>query len=641
MVLRLRFQEIANLFPKFLFAASLSQLYFPYQSIKFSLSFILLFFAAYLFQSILESLIAISLSIIFVAALTRTPLIQKLFNDKPAWRIALAEMAVYLLCAIVYRFVIKKNHKNHFFVELVPVVAMTVISFYWSTSRNLGGLNFMGQSEDNAAWFMGLSFGLSKEGGIRYVDEMSWGGGPVFGVFNGWIVGLKSLGLSREYTAFDNIEGLLSAFGLLLVLTTGSLTSVILRFARRVGAGLNALVPLSIAAITLTYICFTAVMGFGHYTFMVAIWFVACAVSVTELNLDSQLPKIITKERETIRPVLVAIFIAAAALSWRAITPVAILICGHFLFDAVHPSLFSRKKWSANKVITSGGLFLLLTYLFIKIFGGDTKRGLSIQNLKRFFSLEGRAATVSPLLLFMFVIFGIAGFLLLTESLTGKRNELAIVVPAYMLITFILMMLISLPTVNGIRYVIHKFELLLFISFLPLCFFNVIRYSQKIKIKIGPVLLLSLLLMPVLYDGSLNSGFAYPGSIRAQKTIWAQVASSELLSHPERKVVCLNTKEPDETFSDYSAYTCNRILIGIQGLEGNNDYEDWTRLGMWLEDTSRLRSLPDSYYENMTFIVYDPKFSRTGDQIFMSAIEGIPWEKVRAVDLFGNIVHGN
>jgi hypothetical protein len=287
------------------------------------------------------------------------------------------------------------------------------------------------------------------------------------------------------------------------------------------------------------------------------------------------------------------------------------------------------------------GLATPIVYFFIKIFGGDAKRGLNLKNLKTYFSLEGAAATASPLLLFLFVMIGAIGFLLLTDRVIEKRNELTIIVPAYMLLTFILMILIALPTVYGIRYVIQKFELLLFVSCVPLCFFAVAKFSQKVNQKYASHLLVALLVMPFIYDGSLNSGFSYPGVGRSQTTIWAKTAEAELLNNPGRRVVCLNTKDPDKVLTDYAAYTCNRILIGIQGLEGNDDYEDWTRLGMWLEDTSRLRSLPDSYYENMTFIVFDPTFSRIGDEIFMSALNAIPWELVRIVDLDGNEIKRN
>jgi hypothetical protein len=140
------------------------------------------------------------------------------------------------------------------------------------------------------------------------------------------------------------------------------------------------------------------------------------------------------------------------------------------------------------------------------------------------------------------------------------------------------------------------------------------------------------------YDGSLSAGLSYPGVDRSGEVVWAKVAESELRDHPERRVVCLNTSDPDTMFDDYVAYTCNRILIGLQGLEGNDDYEDWTRLGMWLTDTSRLESLPSSYYESITFIVLDPKFSRTADEIVMQAIKSIQWDKARAIDLDGNLV---
>jgi hypothetical protein len=43
----------------------------------------------------------------------------------------------------------------------------------------------------------------------------------------------------------------------------------------------------------------------------------------------------------------------------------------------------------------------------------------------------------------------------------------------------------------------------------------------------------------------------------------------------------------------------------------------------------------------MTFIVFDPTFSRVGDEVFMSALNGIPWELVRIVDLNGKQINKN
>ena len=634
---RVQVRDIVDLIPKFLFAASLSQIYFPYLSPKFAASFVLLSYAAHLFQTILEAQVAISLSFISTAALTQIPVIKLLFIDKPAWHIAVAVLAIFVLIASLFRSVVKKHQDGHFFVEIAPAIAMFVISFYWSSSRNLGGLDFLGQSEDNAAWFMGLSFGLSSGGGIRYVSDMNWGGGPVFGVFNGWIVGLNSFGLSREYSSFDNVGSLLSAFGLLLILTVGLLTSVVLRFARRAGVKIGSLIPISLGASIVIYVSFAAVMGLGHYTFMVAIWLVLSALSVTELNLEGRYLRIRSKNIEVIRPILLSALMIGAALSWRAITPVAIFVCGHSLIQVF--IRFINQKLNKNVILIMFGLATPIVFFFIKIFGGDAKRGLNLKNLKTYFSLEGDAATVSPMLLLLFVMVGAVGFLLFAEHESEKRNELLIIVPAYTLLTFMIMISIALTTVYGIRYVIQKFELLLFVSFIPLSFFAVAKFSQKVNQKYAAHLLVAMLVLPFMFDGSLNSGFSYPGVGRSQTTVWAKTAEAELLNNPERRVVCLNTKNPDEIFSAYAAYTCNRILIGLQGLEGNDDYEDWTRLGMWLEDTSRLRSLPNSYYENMTFIVFDSTFSRTGDEIFMSALNGIPWDLVRIVDLNGNQIN--
>lgn len=632
-------RDVVDLVPKFLFGASLSQIYFPYQSIKFATSFILLSIAAHLFQTILEAQLAISLSFISTAALTQIPFINVLFIDKPAWRVAVAVLTLFVLIAFLYRLVVKKHHENHLFVEIAPAIAMFIISFYWSSSRNLGGLGFLGKSEDNAAWLMGLSTGLADAGGIHYVRDMKWGGGSVFGVFNGWIVGLKSLGLSREYSSFDNVGSLLSAFGLLFMLTVGTLISAVLRFARRIWASWEALVPLAIAAFVVIYLSFASVMRLGHYSFMVAIWLVISAIAVSEVGFAVHSNRDKSIQIEKFKPFLISVLMVASAQSWLAITPVAALICA--LFIARYAITIYHQGLTRINYLVISGLITVAVLLIAKILGSYIKYGLEIQNLKTYFALQGATASVSPLLLTVFIFVSLVGFFLSQKSDNQIRLHHSLLIPICMGFTFILMMSIALRTVYGLYYVILKFEFLLFITLIPFIFYAIAEIGRLTTNKLNTVLIVGALLMTLMYDQSLSNGFSYPGFGRSQTTIWAKTAEAELLNNPGRRVVCLNTKDPDKVFTDYAAYTCNRILIGIQGLEGNDDYEDWTRLGMWLEDTSRLRSLPDSYYENMTFIVFDPTFSRIGDEIFMSALNGIPWDLVRIVDLNGNQINKN
>ncbi len=633
---RLNTREVVNLAPKFLFAASLSQIYFPYQSIKFAASLILLSIAAHLFQTILEAQVAISLSFISTAALTQIPVIKMLFIGEPAWRVAVAVLVLFVLIACLFRSVVKGHQESHLFVEIAPAIAMFVISFYWSSSRNLGGLNFLGQSEDNAAWFMGLSFGLSNGGGIRYVSDMSWGGGQVFGVFNGWIVGLKSLGLFREYFSFDNVGSLLSAFGLLFTLTVGTLVSAVLRFAKRIHASWEALVPLAIAAFVVIYVSFASVMRLGHYSFMVAIWLVVSAIAISEIGFEAHSNLNIYNKIEKIKPLLITSLMVASAQAWVAITPVAALICAFLI--AKYALTIYRQGLTRTNYLIIGGSFAVAGLLIYKILGDNVRNGLDIQNLKTYFSLEGATATASPLLLTVALVIPLVGFFLSQSAENLIRKQYSLLIPVCMGFIFALMMLIALPTVYGLNYVTLKFEFLLFVTLIPFNFYVIAEIGRLTTNKLNTVLLVGVLLMVLMYDKSLNQGFSYPGVGRSEEIIWAKAAENELLNHPERRVVCLNTKEPDEIYSDYTAYTCNRVLVGIQGLEDNDDYADWIRLGMWLTDITRLQSLPDSYYENMTFIVFDPNFSRVGDEVFMSVLNGIPWEKVRAVDLSGNLV---
>ena len=639
MISRQYVREAGYTIPNFLFAASLSQLYFPYDSFKFAGSFLLLSFSAYLFQTILEAQLAIALSFVSTAALTQIPIIKLLYINNPAWRIALTVLLVFVFLAALYRLAIKKNNKSHFIVEFVPAIAMFFISVFWSSTRDLGGLNFLGQSEDNAAWLMGLSFGLSDGEGIHYVSGMSWASGPVLGAFSGWIAGLMSLGLERSYVYFDNVGSLLSAFGLLLMLTVGTLMSGVLRFAKRIGSTWESLIPLSIGSFVVIYVSFTSVMRLGHYSFMVAIWLVICAIAISEVGDENQPNANMNEKIEKIKPILISALIVASAQSWLAITPAAALVCTYLIAKYAF-TVYRQRLIRINSLVICISIFVSMVLIY-KILGRNLKYGLEIQNLKTFFLLEGSAATVSSFLLTLFIVIPIIDIFLSQKSELLVKGQQRFLIPACMVLTFVLMMSIALPTVYGVNYVIQKFEFLLFITLVPFNFYAIAKIRNSITDKFYTLLLVVVLLMVLMYDQSLNKGFSYPGVGRSERVIWANAAENELLNYPERHVVCLNTKEPDDVHSDMAAYECNRILIGIQGLEGNDDYEDWTRLGMWLVDTSRIRSLPDSYYENMTFIIFDSDFSRQGDEVFMSALNRIPWDKVRAVDLDGTVIHGS
>jgi hypothetical protein len=92
------------------------------------------------------------------------------------------------------------------------------------------------------------------------------------------------------------------------------------------------------------------------------------------------------KSVEAVRSVLVSALMIGAALSWRAITPVAVLVCGHFLIQVLNH--FIKQKLNRNGVLLLLGLATPIAYLLVKIFGGDTKRGLSLENLKFYLLLQ-------------------------------------------------------------------------------------------------------------------------------------------------------------------------------------------------------------------------------------------------------------
>jgi hypothetical protein len=286
--------------------------------------------------------------------------------------------------------------------------------------------------------------------------------------------------------------------------------------------------------------------------------------------------------------------------------------------------------------ILFAGVIIYAIYIFL---GGDIRNGLSLDVLTTILKIEGSTANVSVLLLAVLLAITWFPYLKDRSSNNAVNQKIGTVLPFSMVCVFVLMMFLSyVMEGHGIYYAVHKYELLLSICMIPMTMKTIASYSTRDKSHWTSFGFVVIVLAIFLYDGSLSSGLSYPGVDRSEKVVWSTVAENELRDYPERRVVCLNTSDPDTMYLDYVSYTCNRILNGLQGLEGNNDYEDWTRLGMWLTDTSRLEALPGSFYESLTFIVLDSTFSRKGDETFMRVLESIPWNQVKAVDLDGNVV---
>lgn len=621
---------------------SLTQIYFPYSSIKFVIASLV--FAAIFsqFKSSLEILVALSVAFSVVALSAQLPGVREVFIDQSVGATSAAVFVTIVILAAVNRYKFSSVPQVSIFGNLLPSFVMFGTSYFWSASRNLGGLGFLGRTEDNAAWLMGLSFGLKNGNGITNSADLGWAGGPTLGMFNALAMSLQQASLSKGYTYLDNIDTIIRSFGLLLTLTLGTAIALVVQFALNQGRRFFVYLPVATGTLVLIYMGCASVMRVGHYSFLLAIWLMIAALSVSEIL---QLKTLDYKNSKTInifKQVAIVALVVTASMSWRAITPVGLLIALYFMFNAafenrnIFINRFKRSPWIVLPTIgfTVVGLYSLYVFL-----GGDLENGLNLTILKEILIIEGGTATVSMLVLVTLLVFTWLPYLLVKGESDEQMKNLETVIPLSMIFVFVLMMFISYVTEgHGLYYAVQKYELLLAICMVPLAMKAIVRFSSPEKshwISLGSILLV---LSLFFYDGSLSAGLSYPGVDRSEKVVWAKVAESELRDHPERRVVCLNTSDPDKMFADYVAYTCNRILIGLQGLEGNDDYEDWTRLGMWLTDTSRLESLPSSYYESITFIVLDPKFSRTADEIVMRGINSIQWDKARAVDLDGNLV---
>ena len=642
MILTKFFQFLSEKSFAFIIAVSLTQIYFPYDSLKFVVTSLIFSYLFSQFHGSLETLIAISIAFSVVALSAQLPVMSEIFIDRSVTITSLSVFAVLIFFAVLSRSRLLVSPEISILGNLIPSIIMFGTSYFWSASRNLGGLSFIGRSEDNAAWLMGLSTGLKSGTGIQNISDLGWAGGPTLGMFNALVMSLQQASLSRDYTYFDNIDTIIRSFGLLLTLTLGIAVATVIRSAQNLSRKFVVYAPVVIGTLVLVYMGCASSMRLGHYSFLVTTWLMVAALGVSDTLRIGQLGFRKSGAVNACKQIAIVVLVVTASMSWRAVTPVGLLISVYFIANAALAyrfKFFKQLKESPWFALATSGFMAVSLYMLYVFLGNDLSNGLNLNVLTTILTLEGGHATTSVFILTVLIAVAWSPYLLDLYPSNARDRNFENVLPFSMVFVLVLMMFISYVTKgHGLYYAVHKYELLLAICLVPMAMKAIVRISTPERSRWNSLGAVLVVLAAIFYDGSLAGGLSYPGVERSEKTVWAKVAESELRDHPERRVVCLNTSDPDKMFTDYVAYTCNRILIGLQGLEGNDDYEDWTRLGMWLTDTSRLESLPSSYYESITFIVLDPEFSRTGDEIVLRAINSIQWDKARAVDLDGNLV---
>jgi hypothetical protein len=141
-----------------------------------------------------------------------------------------------------------------------------------------------------------------------------------------------------------------------------------------------------------------------------------------------------------------------------------------------------------------------------------------------------------------------------------------------------------------------------------------------------------MLFVMLSHEGEIDGTFRYPRILRKSQNDWAIIGSSEILKDPSRSVLCLNTSD-DPKFTDMNAYECNRVLTGLQGNSEDVRFDSWSPLGIWVSPIDVLLDLPDSFYNDVTFIVPDSQSRQRGDEVIQKVIESIPWEIVKVVEL--------
>lgn len=124
---------------------------------------------------------------------------------------------------------------------------------------------------------------------------------------------------------------------------------------------------------------------------------------------------------------------------------------------------------------------------------------------------------------------------------------------------------------------------------------------------------------------------------------WVDAAMMELTMHPDRRLICLDTREQ---WQGQDARDCSRQLAGIQGMTNSSPLV-WLEANICRASSAEIAALPEEFWQNVTILVTDSqrlvstdecdRFGWAGqglpddERYPIGVLSGVPWKTVRVI----------
>ena len=271
------------------------------------------------------------------------------------------------------------------------------------------------------------------------------------------------------------------------------------------------------------------------------------------------------------------------------------------------------KRVSARNRFICVGLVVALSIPLYSFFWPQLRRVTNIDYIKKMVVIDGGVATVTNIFGFAVVI--AIALLVLDKKSIWPRANIAAYFSSFLIYLFVIQIFSKSIPPYTLHYAYQKAYILFIFIFIPWAFLSIVLNNKVRSNYFGPILVCLMLFVMLSHEGEIDGTFRYPRILRKSQN-----------------VLCLNTSD-DPKFTDMNAYECNRVLNGLQGNSEDVRFDSWSPLGIWESPIDVLLDLPDSFFDEVTFIVPDSQSRQRGDEVIQKVIESIPWEKVRVVEL--------
>ena len=495
---------------------------------------------------------------------------------------------------------LRKNVKrsNHSITLLIYVLVFTQItekSRQWNSSDAFGIL--VRNGEDNAAWLVSLSRSVIKNETVLSAQSAA-SGGPSTGLF---ISFFRELFYKVDPTSFvsngDNALVLLRMYtviGVLIALLWMIVATAMLREQKQIVRSGFAVV----SGLT-GYSFIMGLAAVGHFSAVVAVFFLSTAVLFHEVLQTNELPFGISIQRA-----VVFLSLVSSGQAWFPLTAVALVYLISISVQVIAnriPKNFDKQSGKQVAAVLAAG-FLIAYFMYREIFPSFLQNVLDLDFVIYNLTLPGGYATVNPWL----VLLGISttvfwGFALMVfDKISQTSLVIALFAPIVGLFTWSYFLAPFTPQYGAWKYLYIGAAVAVPWALPILGHFLQFKKPSISLVPIPLVFLLGLGLFSPPLQHVNWVGKAIPAGFE-----WVDTVVNELRENPDRPVVCSNSIKGDDG-QKYIAYLCSRMALGLAGFD-DEKHKVWNAANFCTVSAEQMKNeWPTSELRNLTVILFDP-----------------------------------